>query len=125
MRQILCRLRAPWCSSADKKSGPKSARARPSICFAIASKVGQAKRQSAVRAKNRNGFAMADEDDEEEKDETPEPEQRLFTLTQAERVRQELEPFLVEAMSCRKLLSGLETELTAVSSRIMLMGGVL
>jgi hypothetical protein len=67
---------------------------------------------------------MADEDDQE-KDETPEPEQRLFTLTQAERVRQELEPFLVEAMDCRKKLSGLEDDLSAVSTRIMMMGGVI
>ncbi len=48
---------------------------------------------------------MADEDDDQEQDETPEPPQRLFTLTEAERVRQELEPFLVEAMDCRKKLA--------------------
>ena len=33
-----------------------------------------------------------------------EPEPRLFTLTEAERARRELEPFLVEAMDCRKKL---------------------
>jgi hypothetical protein len=70
---------------------------------------------------------MADEDDENQ-DESPdesEPPQRLFTLTEAERARQELEPFLLEAMDCRKKLAGLETDLSAVSTRIMMMGGVI
>jgi len=68
---------------------------------------------------------MADEDDDQEQDETPEPPQRLFTLTEAERVRQELEPFLVEAMDCRKKLAGLENDLSAASARIMMMGGAI
>jgi hypothetical protein len=68
---------------------------------------------------------MADEDDEEGQDDTPEPEPRLFTLTEAERARRDLEPFLVEAMDCRKKLSGLEHDLSAVSARIMMMGGVI
>ena len=68
---------------------------------------------------------MADDDDNQEQDETPEPPQRLFTLTEAERARQELEPFLVEAMDCRKKLSGLENDLSAVAARIMMLGGVL
>jgi hypothetical protein len=69
---------------------------------------------------------MADEeDDDQEQDETPEPPQRIFTLTEAERARQELEPFLVEAMDSRKKLSGLDGELAAVSARIMMMGGVI
>ena len=69
---------------------------------------------------------MADEDDDDQdQDENPEPPQRLFTLTEAERTRQELEPFLVEAMDSRKKLSGLESELAAVAARIMMMGGVL
>src|SRR5213083_990822 len=72
-----------------------------------------------------NGKTMADEDDDQERDETPEPPQRLFTLTEAERARQELEPFLLEAMDCRKKLAGLETDLSAVSARIMMMGGVI
>ncbi|PYU81674.1 MAG: hypothetical protein DMG51_14470 [Acidobacteria bacterium] len=72
-----------------------------------------------------NGIFMADEDDDQDQDETPEPPQRLFTLTEAEHTRQELEPFLVEAMDSRKKLSGLENELSAVSARIMMMGGVL
>jgi hypothetical protein len=70
---------------------------------------------------------MADEDDENqgESPEEPEQPQRLFTLTEAERARQELEPFLLEAMDCRKKLAGLETDLSAVSARIMMMGGVI
>src|SRR5579864_2734716 len=68
---------------------------------------------------------MADEDDQnQDRDAEPEPEQRLFTLTEAERARKEIEPFLVEAMDCRKKLAGLETDLSAVSARIMMMGGV-
>src|SRR5260370_23086952 len=67
---------------------------------------------------------MADEDDEQDQDEAPEPPQRLFTLTEAERARQELEPFLVEAMDSRKKLSGLDNQLNAVSARIMIMGRV-
>ena len=53
---------------------------------------------------------MADEEDDQNQDETPEPEPRLFTLTEAERARKDLEPFLVEAMDCRKKLAGLETD---------------
>ncbi len=68
---------------------------------------------------------MSDRDDELPQDETPEPEQRLFTLTEAERTRRELEPFLVEAMECRKKLSGLDNDLSAVAARIMMMGGVI
>lgn len=68
---------------------------------------------------------MADEDDDLPQDETPEPEQHIFTLTEAERARKELEPFLIEAMDCRKKLSRLDNDLNAVAARIMMMGGVL
>src|SRR5271166_1606305 len=68
---------------------------------------------------------MADNDDEQ--DELPEPEapQRLFSLTEAERTRRELEPFLIEAIGARKKLAELDQELMAVSTRILMMGGVL
>ncbi len=66
---------------------------------------------------------MAESDDDQ--DELPEPPQRMFTLTEAERTRRELEPFLIEAINARKSLNELETELTAVSTRILMMGGVL
>src|SRR5260370_22973360 len=72
---------------------------------------------------SQNGITMADEDDNQNQDDTPEAEPRLFTLTEAERARKELEPFLVEAMDCRKKLAGLETDLTAVSARITMLGG--
>jgi hypothetical protein len=69
---------------------------------------------------------MADEDDDDrDEGSEPEPEQRFFTLTEAEHARQELEPFLVEAIDCRKKLAGLETDLTAVATRITMMGGIL
>src|SRR5215467_16148160 len=80
------------------------------------------KRIPAQRPKN-TGKLMADEDDELPEEETPEP--RLFTLTEAERTRKELEPVLIEAMDCRKKLSGLDAELSAVAARIMMMGGML
>lgn len=67
---------------------------------------------------------MADEDNEPDQD-APEPEPRIFTITEAERTRRELEPWLVEAMDCRKKLAGLDNDLTAVSARIMMMGGML
>jgi hypothetical protein len=65
---------------------------------------------------------MAEHD--EDQDELSEP-QKIFTLPEAERTRRELEPFLVEAMGVRKKLSVLEQDLTTVSTRIMMMGGVL
>ncbi len=68
---------------------------------------------------------MADEDEDPEQDESPEQPQRLFTLTEAERARRELEPVLIEAMDCRKKIAGLEHDLSAVAARIMMMGGVL
>jgi hypothetical protein len=68
---------------------------------------------------------MADEDDDKNEGEEREQEPRMFTLPEAERARKEIEPFLVEAMDCRKKLAGLETDLSAVSARIMMMGGVI
>ncbi|HUI74475.1 MAG TPA: DUF2203 domain-containing protein [Candidatus Acidoferrum sp.] len=68
---------------------------------------------------------MADEDDELPQDDEPEPPSRLFTLTEAERARQQLEPILIEAMDCRKKLSRLDQDLSAVAARIMMMGGVI
>jgi hypothetical protein len=67
---------------------------------------------------------MPDEEDDRDQEESQEP-RRLFTLTEAERARRLLEPVLVEAMGVRKKLTGLENDLSAVSSRIAMMGGVL
>jgi len=66
---------------------------------------------------------MADEDNADQ--DTPEPQPRLFTLTEAERARLELEPLLVEAMDCRKKLAGFDKDLAAVAARIMMMGGMI
>jgi len=66
---------------------------------------------------------MAEHDEDQE--ELPEPPQRLFTLTEAERACHELEPYLIEAIDARKKLSVLEQDLMAVSTRILMMGGVL
>jgi hypothetical protein len=63
--------------------------------------------------------------DDEDQDELSEQPQRLFTLTEAERARRELEPFLIEAIGARKKLNELEVELGAVSTRILLMGGMI
>ena len=68
---------------------------------------------------------MADDEEDQDQDDLPEPPQRIFTLTEAESTRRELEPFLVEAIGVRKRLNVLEQELSAVSTRIMMMGGVL
>jgi hypothetical protein len=57
---------------------------------------------------------MADEDDDRDQDEAQEPPRRVFTLTEAERARKEIEK-----------LAGLESDLSAVSSRIAMMGGVI
>src|SRR5215470_17240279 len=62
---------------------------------------------------------------DEEQDDAPEQPQRLFTLREAELTRRELEPVLMEAMNCRKRLSSLEGDLSAATSRIMVMGGIL
>ena len=64
-------------------------------------------------------------EDDEDQDELSEQPQRLFTLTEAERARRELEPFLIEAIGARKKLNELEVELGAVSTRILLMGGMI
>ena len=64
-------------------------------------------------------------DNKENRDDLPEEPQRLFTLKEAERARRELEPFLIEAIGARKKLGALEEELAAVSTRILMMGGIL
>lgn len=67
---------------------------------------------------------MSDHDEDDEQEESPEQPQRIFTLKEAEQARQELEPFLVEAIGVRKKLNVLEQDLAAISARIMMMGGV-
>ena len=62
--------------------------------------------------------AMADEENEQESQEP-----RLFTLTEAERTRREIEPVLIEAIELRKKLAPLVEELGAISARIQWVGG--
>jgi hypothetical protein len=51
-------------------------------------------------------------------------EPRLFTLTEAERTRREVEPLLIEAIEVRRKLAPLDEELTSVATRIQLSGGL-
>ncbi len=60
-----------------------------------------------------------------DQDANPENEQRIFTLTEAERTRREIEPMLLEAMDCRRKLGEAEEKLGKIASRIMMMGGIL
>jgi hypothetical protein len=50
-------------------------------------------------------------------------EQRLFSLTEAERTRLEVEPFLIEAMEGRHKLGDVAESLAGISSGIQLLGG--
>lgn len=61
---------------------------------------------------------MADEEQDEER------EPRIFSLTEAERTRRELEPVLTEAIESRRKMSELDSILNTLANRIMLMGGV-
>ena len=60
-----------------------------------------------------------------EENEQNEQEPRLFTLTEAERTRREIEPVLIEAIELRKKLAPLVEELGAISARIQWVGGSL
>ncbi len=50
---------------------------------------------------------------------------KLFTLTEAERTRRELEPVLIEAIEVRRKIAPLEEELGAIAARIQWLGGML
>jgi hypothetical protein len=53
-----------------------------------------------------------------------EREPRLFSLSEAERARREVEPLLIDAMEGRRQMSDLEESLGAISNRIQIMGGI-
>jgi hypothetical protein len=53
-----------------------------------------------------------------------ENEPKLFSLTEAERARRELEPLLIEAMENRRKVADLDEKLSAVANRILMMGGI-
>ncbi|HEY4742387.1 MAG TPA: DUF2203 domain-containing protein [Candidatus Acidoferrales bacterium] len=52
------------------------------------------------------------------------PDSKLFTLSEAEKTRAELEPSLIEAMESRRKMADLEATLLALTERIVRMGGV-
>ena len=49
---------------------------------------------------------------------------KIFSLTEAERLRSELEPLLIEAMESRRKLAGYDEQLGAVRERIQRTGGL-
>jgi hypothetical protein len=53
-----------------------------------------------------------------------ENEPKLFSLTEAERARREVEPLLIEAMQVRRKVADLDEKLSAVANRILIMGGI-
>ena len=52
-------------------------------------------------------------------------EQKLFTLREAERARQEIEPLLIDAMEARREASELQSSLARLAARVMMAGGLL
>ena len=55
----------------------------------------------------------------------PEEEPRLFTLAEAEKMRVELEPILIDAIETRRKMSGPEHKLRELAERIMNSGGLM
>lgn len=53
-----------------------------------------------------------------------EEEPKLFTLTEAERTRREIEPVLIEAIETKRKLDPLDDELSTLAARIQAMGGI-
>jgi hypothetical protein len=51
-------------------------------------------------------------------------EQRLFSLTEAERTRVELEPVLLEAMEARRRAKAIDEKMTELATRIQMSGGM-
>ena len=49
---------------------------------------------------------------------------KLFTLTEAERTRRELEPVLIETIEVRRKIAPLDEELGALAARIQWLGGM-
>ena len=56
--------------------------------------------------------------------EPEENEPKLFSLSEAERARRQVEPLLIDAMEGRRQMSELEESLSAIANRIQIMGGV-
>jgi hypothetical protein len=51
-------------------------------------------------------------------------EQKIFSLTEAEHARRQVEPLLIDAMQGRREMGDLEDGLSAIANRIQIMGGV-
>lgn len=51
-------------------------------------------------------------------------EQRLFTLTEAERTRAEMEPVLLDAMEARRKAKAIDAKITELAARIQMSGGM-
>lgn len=56
--------------------------------------------------------------------EPEEHEPKLFSLSEAERARRQVEPLLIDAMEGRRKMADLEESMSAISNRIQIMGGV-
>ena len=56
--------------------------------------------------------------------EPEEHEPKLFSLSEAERARRQVEPLLIDAMEGRRKMADLEENMSAISNRIQIMGGV-
>jgi len=52
-------------------------------------------------------------------------ESKIFSLTEAERLRVQLEPRLIDAMEARRKLADLDDQLTSLAERIQRSGGLL
>jgi hypothetical protein len=53
-----------------------------------------------------------------------ENEPKLFSLSEAETARRQVEPLLIEAMEGRRQVSEVDEKLSAIANRILIMGGV-
>jgi hypothetical protein len=51
-------------------------------------------------------------------------ESKLFSLSEAEQARRQVEPLLIDAMQGRREMADLEEGLSAIANRIQIMGGV-
>ena len=53
-----------------------------------------------------------------------ENEPKLFSLSEAEQARRQVEPLLIEAMERRRQAAEFDDKLTAIANRILMMGGI-
>ena len=53
-----------------------------------------------------------------------ENEPKLFSLSEAEQARRQVEPLLIEAMEGRRQVAEFDEKLSAIANRILIMGGL-